>query len=153
MVGLPDVPQAVPEPLLPLRHQGGGVLGEGEAASEQFSLLGEYFGSDNQKGASATQDSSSNGYWVMATYRTGAFEPVIRHSFTDSDGRGIQLGDGIRSAASGGTHDKLTEWFFGVNWYIVGNEAKHEVKLQAGYMTGESQDIPITGVSAMRELA
>jgi hypothetical protein len=141
-----------------LPDQGGKTLGTGNDLTvwsiyadwryRQFSLLGEYFGSDNQKGASATLDSSSNGYWVMATYRTGPFEPVIRHSFTDSDGRGIQLGDGIRSAASGGTHDKLTEWFFGVNWYIIGNEAKHEVKLQAGYMTGESQDIPITGVSA-----
>lgn len=141
-----------------LPDQGGKTLGIGNDLSvwsiyadlrfKQFSLLGEYFGSDNEAGASATRDSESSGYWVMGTYRVGAFEPVVRYSFTDSDGRGVQLGDGIRSAASGGTHDKLSEWFFGANWYIVGNEAKHEVKLQAGFLFGESKDIPITGAAA-----
>ncbi len=120
----------------------------GDLRYRQFSLVGEYFGSDNEKGASATLDSQSSGYWVMGSYRYGAFEPVVRYSYVDSDGRGVQLGDGIRSAASGGTHDKLSEWFFGANWYLVGNEAKHEVKLQAGYLLGESKDIPITGAAA-----
>lgn len=141
-----------------LPDQGGKTLGTGnnlavwsifaDVRYRQFSLLGEYFGSDNERGASATLDSKSNGYWVMATYRRGPYEPVVRYSFTDSDGRGIQLGDGIRSAASGGTHDKLSEWFIGANWYILGNEAKHEVKLQVGYLFGESKDIPITGAAA-----
>lgn len=141
-----------------LPDQGGKTLGAGNDLTvwsiygdlryRQFSLLGEYFGSDNEKGASATLDSSSSGYWVMASYRTGPYEPVIRYSYVDSDGRGVQLGDGIRSAASGGTHDKLAEWYFGVNWYLLGNEAKHEVKLQAGYLFGESTDLPITGARA-----
>ena len=141
-----------------LPDQGGKTLGAGNDLTvmslyadlryRQFSLLGEYFGSDNEKGASATLDSQSSGYWLMASYRTGAFEPVVRYSYVDSDGRGVQLGDGIRSAASGGTHDKLSEWFFGANWYLLGNEAKHEVKLQAGYLFGESTDVPITGARA-----
>lgn len=141
-----------------LPDQGGKTVGTGNDLAvwsifadyrfRQFSILGEYFGSDNERGASATRDSKSNGYWIMGTYRYGPYEPVVRYSFTDSDGRGVQLGDGIRSAASGGTHDKLSEWFFGVNWYILGNEAKHEVKLQAGYLFGESSDIPITGAPA-----
>jgi hypothetical protein len=141
-----------------LPDQGGKTLGVGNDLAvwsvyadlryRQFSILGEYFGSDNEKGASATLDSQSSGYWLMGTYRTGAFEPVIRYSYTDSDGRGIQTGDGIRSAASGGTHDKLSEWFVGVNWYLLGNEAKHDVKLQVGYLFGESKDIPITGAAA-----
>jgi hypothetical protein len=141
-----------------LPDQGGKTLGAGNDLSvwsvyadlryRRFSLLGEYFGSDNEKGASATLDSNSWGYWVMGAYRFGPYEPVLRYSFTDSDGRGIQIGDGIRSAASGGTHDKLWEWFVGANWYIIGNEAKHEVKLQAGYLFGESEDLPITGASA-----
>jgi hypothetical protein len=141
-----------------LPDQGGKTLGVGNDLAVwsayadlrygAFSLLGEYFGSDNERGASATLDSQSYGYWVMGSYRVGAFEPVVRYSFTDSDGRGVQLGDGIRSAASGGTHDKLSEWFFGSNWYILGNEAKHEVKLQAGFLFGESWDVPITGATA-----
>lgn len=141
-----------------LPDQGGKTLGVGNDLTvwsvyadlryRQFSVLGEYFGSDNEKGASATLDSQSSGYWLMGTYRTGAFEPVIRYSYIDSDGRGVQTGDGIRAAASGGTHDKLSEWFFGVNWYLLGNEAKPDVRLQAGYLFGESKDIPITGAAA-----
>jgi len=141
-----------------LPDQGGKTLGAGNDLTvwsiyadwryRQFSVVGEYFGSDNEKGASATLDSSSSGAWIAVSYRTGAFEPIVRYSYVDSDGRGVQIGDGIRSAASGGTHDKLSEWFFGSNWYLVGNEAKHEVKLQAGYLFGESTDIPITGAKA-----
>jgi hypothetical protein len=70
----------------------------------------------------------------------------VRYTFVDSDGRGIQTSDGIRSSASGGTMNELMELFLGVNWYIVGNEAKHEVKLQAGYLFGESRDT-INGAS------
>lgn len=141
-----------------LPDQGGKTLGVGDDLAvwsayadfryNQFSLVGEYFGSDNERGASATRDSKSNGYWLMGSYRIGPYEPVVRYSFTDSDGRGVQLGDGIRSAASGGTHDTLSEWFIGANWYIIGNEAKHEVKLQSGFLFGESKDIPITGAPA-----
>jgi phosphate-selective porin len=112
----------------------------GDLRYGQFSLLGEYFGSEVDLGASSTMDASPWGFWLMGTYRTGAFEPVIRYSFTDSDGRGIQTGDGIRSAASGGTMNELSELFVGLNWYLLGNEAKHEMKLQAGYLVGESKD-------------
>ncbi len=141
-----------------LPDQGGKTLGAGNDLSVwsiyadvnhgPMSFVAEYFGSDNERGASATQDAKSNGYWLMASYRTGAFEPVVRYSFTDSDGRGIQLGDGIRSAASGGTHDTLSEWFIGANWYLLGTAARHDVKLQAGYLFGESKDVPLTGASA-----
>ncbi len=133
-----------------LPDQGGRTLGAGnnlsvwstyaDFRSGNFSLMGEYFGSDNQQGASATANSHSWGYWVQPSYRLGAFEPVLRYTYVDSDGRGVQISDGIRSAPSGGTMDKLTELFAGVNWYLVGNEAKHEVKLQAGYIYGESKD-------------
>lgn len=117
------------------------------------SLIGEYFGSDNERGASATRDAKSDGWSLMATYRfTPRFEPVLRYSRIDSDGRGVQLGDGIRSAASGGTHDKMNEWFLGTNWYLLGDETKHEVRLQAGYLLGESSGVPITGAPAKATL-
>lgn len=133
-----------------LPDQGGKTLGVGNDLSVwsayadyrkgNFSLMGEYFGSDNQAGVSATADSQSSGYWIQPSYRIGRLEPVLRYSFVDSDGRGVQISDGIRSAPSGGTMNELTEWFAGANWYLVGNEAKHEVKLQAGYIYGESKD-------------
>lgn len=133
-----------------LPDQGGKVLGAGNDLSvwsiyadlryRNWSILGEYMGSDNEQGVSATQDSQSSGYYMQASYRHGPYEPVVRYTFVDSDGRGIQTSDGIRSTPSGGTMNELTEWFFGLNWYIIGNEAKHEVKLQAGYLFGETRD-------------
>lgn len=139
-----------------LPDQGGKTLGAGndlavwslyaDVRYRNWSILGEYMGSDNEKGVSATVDSKSSGYYLQASYRHGPYEPVVRYTFVDSDGRGVQISDGIRSAPSGGTMNELTEWFFGVNWYILGNEAKHEVKLQAGYLFGESSDT-ILGVA------
>lgn len=139
-----------------LPDQGSKTLGTGKDLAvwsiyadlryRNFSVLGEYMGSDNEQGVSATQDSSSAGYYLQGSYRHGALEPVVRYTFVDSDGRSIQTSDGIRSTPSGGTMNELTEWFFGVNWYIIGNEAKHEVKLQAGYLFGETRD-SILGVS------
>jgi len=139
-----------------LPDQGGKTLGVGndlrvwslyaDLRYRNFSILGEYMGSDNERGVSASMDSKSTGYYIQGSYRSGPFEPVVRYTFVDSDGRGVQISDGIRSAPSGGTMNELIELFLGVNWYLVGNEAKHEVKLQAGYLFGQSKD-SITGVS------
>lgn len=142
-----------------LPDQGGRVVGTGSDLAvwsayfdwryQQVSLIGEYFGSDNERGASATRDAKSDGWSLMTTFRlTPKLEPVLRYSMIDSDGRGVQLGDGIRSAASGGTHDKMHEWFLGTNWYVLGDETKHDVRLQAGYILGESSGIPLSGAPA-----
>jgi hypothetical protein len=111
-----------------------------------FSLMGEYFGSNDEHGVSATRDASPSGFWIQPSYRFGPYEAVVRYTYVDSDGRGVNLSDGIRSAPGGGTMGKLTEWFIGANWYLVGNEAKHEVKWQLGYIFGETEDTAL-GVS------
>lgn len=130
-----------------LPDQGGTTLGAGndltvynafvDANYGKFYLVAEYYGSSNENGAGANNDSSSWGYYIQPSYKlSSAWELVFRYGFVDSDGRGIQLGDGIRSAASGGTMDKLTEYFAGVNWYLRGDD----FKLQAGYVGGETKD-------------
>ena len=68
---------------------------------------------------------------------------MARSTYVDSDGRGLTTSDLIRSAPSGGTMDKLSEWFLGFNYYIRGND----VKWQLGYIRGESKDT-VTGGSA-----
>lgn len=133
-----------------LPDQGGKVLGAGNDLTVwsayadfrrgPFSLMGEYFGSKNEQGVSAIRDSESSGFWIQPSYRFGAYEAVVRYTYVDSDGRGVQTSDGIRSAPSGGTMDVLSEWFVGLNWYLLGNEAKHDVKWQAGYIFGKSED-------------
>lgn len=136
-----------------LPDQGGKVLGVGndltvynafaEITSGGFDLQLEYFGSKNDQGVSATQNSSSSAFSIQPAYKVGKLEYVVRYTSVDSDGRGLSTGDLIRSAPSGGTMDKLTEWFGGINYYFRGND----VKWQIGYIHGESKDT-ITGGTA-----
>jgi hypothetical protein len=129
-----------------LPDQGGKVLGAGdnltvyglygELQSGGLFLRGEYVSSDNEHGASATRDAKSWGYYVMPCYKVGNLEGVVRYSYLDSDGRGVDLGDGVRSAPSGGTMNKMSEWFIGGHYYFHGNDTK----LQLGYIRAESKD-------------
>lgn len=107
----------------------------------RFGLAAEYLRAKVERGVSATQDANPAGFWIQPTFKvTEQFEAVFRYSMLDSDGRGVNVSDGVRSAPSGGTHDKLTEMFFGGNWYLKGND----LKFQAGYVYGRSEDT-VTG--------
>jgi phosphate-selective porin len=102
-----------------------------------FGLAAEYLWADVERGASATADAKPSGFWIQPTFKFNEqLEAVFRYSHLDSDGRGVNVSDGVRSAPSGATHDKLSEMFFGGNWYIKGND----LKFQAGYVYGESED-------------
>jgi hypothetical protein len=130
-----------------LPDQGGLVLGKGDnlavysvygvLTSGAFDLEGEYFASKNDHGVSATRDSDATAYWIQPAYFfTKEFEGVIRYSYVDSDGRGVNISDGVRLAPSGGTMDKMSEWYFGGNYLFRGND----VKFQLGYVHAESKD-------------
>jgi hypothetical protein len=109
-----------------------------------FNLQGEYVAANDGQGVSKTQSAHPEGYWIQPAYMiTKQFQAVVRYSYLHSDGRGVNLSDGIRSAPSGGTMDKMDEWFIGGNWYIKGKD----VVLQAGYINGESKDSAVTGAS------
>ncbi|HVT71676.1 MAG TPA: porin [Lacunisphaera sp.] len=136
-----------------LPDQGGKTLGAGndlsvynafaEYTRGPVDLQVEYFGSNNDRGASATADSSSSAWSIQPAYRVGDIEGVFRYSYVDSDGRGLSTSDLIRSAPSGGTMDKLSEYFAGLNFYLRGND----VKWQIGYIHGESKNT-VTGGNA-----
>jgi len=137
-----------------LPDQGGKTLGAGndltvynafaEFTKGPLDLQLEWFGSKDDQGVSATQDSSSNAWSIQPSYKPGEFwEYTVRYTHVDSDGRGVQTADGIRSAPSGGTMNNLTEWYFGFTRFFRGND----VKLQLGYILGESDDT-ITGGAA-----
>ena len=130
-----------------LPDQGGLVLGKGDnltvysvygvVTAGAFDLEGEYFASKNDHGVSATRDSDAWAYWIQPAYFfTKELEGVIRYSYVDSDGRGVNISDGVRLAPSGGTMDKMSEWYFGGNYLFRGND----VKLQLGYIHAESKD-------------
>lgn len=134
-----------------LPDQGGKTLGAGDdltvyglyadIAAGGLGFRAEYLWSENDHGASATRDASSSGFYLQPSYRVGDLEGVVRYSYVDSDGRGIDLADGVRSAPSGGSMDKLSEWYFGGNYYIRGND----LKLQLGYVHAESKDLATGG--------
>lgn len=137
-----------------LPDQGGLVLGKGDNLSVYsiygvltagaFDLEGEIFGSSNDHGVSATRNANASAYWIQPAYFfTKQLEGVIRYSYVDSDGRGVNISDGTRSAPSGGTMDKMSEWYFGGNYLFRGND----VKFQLGYVHSESKDT-VTGAHA-----
>jgi len=137
-----------------LPDQGGLVLGKGNnltvyslygvVTSGNFDLEGEYFGSNNQNGATATTSAKATAFWIQPAYKfTSTLEGVVRYTYVDSDGRGVSLSDGTRLAPSGGTMDKMSEWYTGGTYYIKGND----VKFQIGYIHAESKDT-VTGASA-----
>lgn len=118
----------------------GGIVGTGEDLTVgsvytdtrlgDFRLIAEVLMSD-------AGDSKPWGYHVQPIYAFNQYiEGVARFSYTDSDGRGIRTSDGIRSAPSGGTMDKLYEGYLGANWFIKGND----LKLQGGVVLGKSKD-------------
>jgi phosphate-selective porin len=109
----------------------------GDLTVGSFNLAGEFLGSKNPLGASAIHGARPHGYWVQPSYMiTKAFEGVARYSYVNSDGRGVNLSDGIKYAPSGGTMNKMQELYLGGSWYIKGND----VKLQLGYIIAQSVD-------------
>jgi hypothetical protein len=115
-----------------------------EISEGPWDLQLEYFGSDNQQGVSATQNAKSSAWSIQPSYKLGEFwEYTARYSYVNSDGRGVQTADGIRSAPSGGTMNNLDEWYFGFTRFFRGND----VKFQLGYIFGQSNDT-VTGGTA-----
>ena len=110
----------------------------------RFGLMGEYLVADVERGVSATRDARPRGYFLMPTFLlTETVEAVVRYTAVDSDGRGLQLGDVMRSAPSGGTMNRFEEWYGGVNWYLRGID----LRLQLGAMSGRSKET-VTGTPA-----
>ena len=112
-----------------------------------FNLQAEWEQAQDDAGVANGVSATPRGYWIQPSYRfTPQWEGVVNYSTINSDGRGVALSDVIRSAPSGGTMDKSSEWYLGVNYYIKGND----VKLQAGYVHGQSKDT-VTGAPASAE--
>ncbi len=136
-----------------LPDQGGKVVGAGDDLTvygafldvniAALSFQAEWLGAKNDHGVSATTDAKPSGFWLQPAYRIGDLEGLVRYTYVDSDHRGVDLADGIRSAPSGGAMNKMSEWFVGGNYYFHGNDTK----LQAGYIHGESKDT-VTGGAA-----
>lgn len=103
----------------------------------RWGLMAEYLRADVGQGASATRDATPSGFFVQPSLMlTDALEAVVRYAWLDSDRRGVNLSDIIRSAPGGGTMNEFTEWYAGLNWYLRGND----LKLQLGAVYGETRE-------------
>lgn len=110
----------------------------------RWGLMTEFLTADVERGVNATTDARPKGFYITPTLLlTEQIELVARYAYLDSDGRGVTLSDVIRSAPSGGTMNKATEWFAGANWYLRGND----LKLQLGAVYGKTKET-VTGASA-----
>ena len=105
----------------------------GDFKAGAFSVATEFLTSSMDDGAAVGTDASPWGVWIEPSYMVNdRFEVTARASYTDSDGRGIRVSDGVRSARASLVGDNLTEVFIGFSYYILGND----LKLQTGYVRG-----------------
>lgn len=112
----------------------------GDVTYGDFNLQAEYLSSKDDNAVTVygvTRAAKPSGAWIQPSYYLvpKILEGVVRYSWVNSDDRGVALSDGIRGATSGGTMNKMDEWYFGGNWYIDGND----VKLQFGYIHGDGK--------------
>ncbi len=102
----------------------------------RFHLFSEFLLADVERGASFTRDARPWGWFIQpACLLTEKLELVARYARIDSDGRGITLADGIRSAPSGGTMNTLDEFYLGGTYSFHGDD----LKLQLGYVAGQTR--------------
>jgi hypothetical protein len=91
----------------------------------RFHLMAEYLMAQVEAGAALTRSATPRGFYIRPSFMiTEKLEAVARYSFLDSDGRGVDLADAVRSAPGGGTMDQLSELYFGGNWYLNRNDLK-----------------------------
>jgi hypothetical protein len=106
--------------------------------------MAEYLTADIDRGASATRDAKPAGFFVQPSFLiTDTIELVARYQYLDTDGRGVNLGDVVRSAPVGPTMNLFEEWYAGANLYLRGND----LKFQLGAMSGKTKET-VTGAPA-----
>ncbi len=110
-----------------------------------------YAGVDGTAAGGAKANSCVKGFWIQPSCMlTDKFELVGRYSYTDTDGRGIRVSDGVRSSASIGsaaTTNYLNEYYLGLNYYLIGND----LKFQLGYVGGKTAGGRASGGAANPE--
>ena len=105
----------------------------------RLNLAAEYLLAKVDKGRDGVADATIRGFWIQPSVKfNNHWEAVVRYSHTDTDGRGIRVSDGVRSARSLGdasvTACVLHEYYIGLTYYLAGVEAK----IQCGYVGGRT---------------
>lgn len=110
----------------------------------RYGLMAEYLAADIERGVSATRDAKPAGFFVQPSFLlTDTIELIARYQHLDTDGRGVNLGDVVRSAPAGPTMNLFEEWYAGANLYLRGND----LKFQLGAISGKTKET-VTGAPA-----
>ena len=73
----------------------------------------------------------------------GQVAPVFRYSWLDTDGRGLTVGDAERHAPNLGTlYNRAQAFYFGVNWYINGQNLKVQLGYEYTQLSGSVSNAP-----------
>ncbi|MDR2674589.1 MAG: OprO/OprP family phosphate-selective porin [Opitutaceae bacterium] len=121
-----------------------------DVTAGKFQIAGEYLFAKVERGVSAgsTKDASVSGFWLQPAFKfNDTWELVGRYSRTDTGGRGIRAGDGVRSATATATAKCLDEYYLGANYCIVATD----VKLQLGYVGGRTSGALASGGAVNKE--
>lgn len=120
-----------------------------EVTAERYTLTAEFLQADVERGVSATRDAQPRGFFVQPSFFVNErIELVARYAALDTDGRGVTLGDVVRSAPTGGTMNRSAEWYGGFNLYLKGNDLKY----QLGLVSAKTKDL-VTGGAAEAKTA
>lgn len=103
----------------------------------RLGLMAEYLAADVEGGAVSGRNATPSGFFVQPSLMlTTTLELVARFEQLDTDGRGTQLSDVVRSAPAAPLMNKFHSWYAGANWYLRGND----LKLQLGVLRGEASE-------------
>lgn len=116
-----------------------------DLTSGRYGLTAEYATATVERGTtSGTRDAKPAGWFIQPSFLvTDTIEAVVRYQSLDTDGRGVNLSDVVRSAPAGPTMNTFSEWYVGANLYLRG----HDLKYQIGLISGKTKDT-ITGAPA-----
>lgn len=104
-----------------------------------FGLMAEVLAADVDRGSALAGNANARpwGFYLQPSLLlTESLEAVVRFSYLDTDHRGVNLSDTLRSAPGGGVMNLMSEWYAGANWYLRGNDLKY----QLGFVYGKSRD-------------
>ena len=114
----------------------------GDLSMVKFNLMAEFLYAKDEQGARNGEDAKPCGFYIQPSFMiTKKLEAVARYSHLDTDGRGVRISDGVRSAEASGTNfNKLDEIYVGLNYYFF----KNDLKISAGYVYGKAKS-PLGG--------
>lgn len=127
---------------------------------QTLQLVASYMSGEWENGEAfggPVKDMEIDGYYLQASYGIGNWEPVIRYSKVTANGdSNIDTDELIRRSPENtgavGTANELESWYFGVTYYILGND----LKVQAGYEHAEADepgnDLEIDGIRLRMQL-